>query len=155
MQDIQLSKNFYLSEFTKSQEAIRKSIDNIPSDIVVNNLRNLVLSVLQPLRDKLGRVVSISSGYRSKALNKAIGGSSTSDHCEGYAADIEVHGMSNKDLAEFIRKNFKFKQLILEFHNEDDPSSGWVHVSYKPDDLKCEYLVASKNSAGKTIYTKI
>ena len=150
---MQLSKNFSLEELTKSQTAVRLGIDNQPSIPVTNNLRNLVSSVLQPLRDKLGMLVSVSSGYRSTALNKAIGGSPASDHCFGYAADIEVPGMSTKELFLFIKRNFKFKQLILEFHNENVASSGWVHVSYNPLDLKCECLIAKKLN-GKTVYVK-
>lgn len=148
---MQLSKNFSLSELTKSQEAVRKGIDNAPSTEVINNLKKLVLNVLQPLRNDLGTVVSISSGYRSPALNKAIGGSPTSDHCKGMAADIEVPSMSNLDLFKLIKSKYKFTQLILEFYTEGDPSSGWVHVSYDESNLKCQCLKAVKQN-GKTIY---
>lgn len=148
---MQLSNNFSLSELTKSQEAVRKGIDNTPSTEVINNLKKLVLNVLQPLRDDLGTVVSVSSGYRSPALNKAIGGSPTSDHCKGMAADIEVPSMSNLDLFKLIKSKFKFTQLILEFYTEGDPSSGWVHVSYDESNLKCQCLKAVKQN-GKTVY---
>ena len=148
---MKLSKNFSLSELTKSQSASRLSIDNTPSMTVIDSLQQLVDNVLQPLRDALGKPITITSGYRSPDLNKAIGGSPTSDHCRGQAADIEVAGMSNKDLAEFIRDNYKFTQLILEFPSRNDPSAGWVHVSYNPKDLKCQVLTASKVN-GKTVY---
>lgn len=146
-----LSANFTLGELVKSQTAARLGIDNTPSERVINNLKNLVKNVLQPLRSKLGRVVSVSSCYRSVELNKAIGGASTSDHIEGFAADIEVFGMSNKALFEFIKREFKFTQLILEFYDPKDESSGWVHVSYNPDDLRCECLIAIKVE-GRTKY---
>lgn len=149
---MQLSKNFTLAELCKSEVAIRRNIDNTPSEKVKNNLQILVNNVLQPLRDKFGPV-TITSGYRSPAVNTAVGGSPVSDHCLGMAADIEIVGVDNKKLAEHIRDNFKFTQLILEFYTEGDPDSGWVHVSYDKDDLKCNVLRAVKEN-GKTVYHK-
>lgn len=149
---MQLSKNFTLAELCKSEVAIRRNIDNTPSEKVKNNLQVLVDNVLQPLRDKFGPV-TITSGYRSPAVNTAVGGSPVSDHCLGMAADIEIVGVDNKKLAEHIRDNFKFTQLILEFYTEGDPASGWVHVSYDKDDLKCNVLRAVKEN-GKTVYHK-
>lgn len=150
---MKLSDNFSLEEMFKSQQAIRLGINNYPDKATINNLTNLCKGVLQPLREQLGRSVSVSSGYRSVELNNAIGGSSTSDHCKGFAADIEVPGMDNKELYNFIAKNFKFTQLILEFYEEGIPDSGWVHISYNPDNLKCEKLIAIKRN-GKTFYLK-
>lgn len=147
-----LSKNFSLSELTKSETAIRREIDNTPKLQTIENLEELVKNVLQPLRDQLGPVI-ITSGYRSPKLNTAIGGSPTSDHCLGMAADIEVLGKDNRETALYIRDNFKFTQLILEFYTDGVPDSGWVHVSYDKDDLKCEVLTAKKVN-GKTVYTK-
>lgn len=149
---MQLSKNFTLAELCKSEVAIRRNIDNTPSEKVKNNLQILVDNVLQPLRDKFGPV-TVTSGYRSPAVNTAVGGSPVSDHCLGMAADIEIVGVDNKKLAEYIRDNFKFTQLILEFYTEGDPDSGWVHVSYDKDDLKCNVLRAVKEN-GKTVYHK-
>jgi hypothetical protein len=148
----QLSRNFTLAELCKSEVAIRRNIDNTPSEKVKNNLQILVANVLQPLRDKFGPV-TITSGYRSPAVNTAVGGSPVSDHCLGMAADIEINGIDNKVLAEYIRDNFKFTQLILEFYTEDVPDSGWVHVSYDENDLKCNVLRAVKEN-GKTVYHK-
>jgi zinc D-Ala-D-Ala carboxypeptidase len=84
-------------------------------------------------------------------VNKAIGGSTTSDHTRGQAADFEVLGMPNKELAEWIRDNLKFTQLILEFPSKTDPNAGWVHCSYDKANLKCEVLTATK-VRGKTAY---
>ena len=148
----QLSKNFTLAELCKSEVAIRRNIDNTPSENVKNNLHILVANVLQPLRDKFGPV-TINSGYRSPAVNTAVGGSPYSDHCLGMAADIEIVGVDNKQLAEFIKDNFKFTQLILEFYTDGVPDSGWVHVSYDEKDLKCNVLRAVKEN-GKTVYHK-
>lgn len=148
---MKLSKNFSLSELTKSQSATRLGIDNTPTMTVIDNLQLLVDNVLQPLRDALDKPITVSSGYRSPDLNKAIGGSPTSDHTRGQAADIEVAGMSNKDLAEHIRDTLKFTQLILEFPSRNDPSAGWVHVSYNPKDLKCQVLTAERVN-GRVVY---
>jgi hypothetical protein len=148
----QLSRNFTLAELCKSELAIRRNIDNTPSEKVKNNLQILVTNILQPLRDKFGPV-TITSGYRSPAVNTAVGGSPVSDHCLGMAADIEIVGIDNKALAEYIRDNFKFTQLILEFYVDDVPDSGWVHVSYDEKDLKCNVLRAVKEN-GKTVYHK-
>jgi hypothetical protein len=125
---LRLSKNFLLAEFTKSSTAIRLGIDNTPPQRVIKNIEDLVGLILQPLANEFGRV-NINSGYRSPALNKAVGGAATSQHMEGLAADIEVPGMSNYDLACHIRDNYKFDQLILEFYTPGDEASGWVHVS--------------------------
>jgi zinc D-Ala-D-Ala carboxypeptidase len=129
-----LSKNFTLSELTKSSYAVRNGLSNIPSSIEVANLKALCVNVLQPLRDKFG-VVNITSGYRAPAVNIGIGGSRNSDHCRGMAADLEIPGVSNRDVVSWIRLNLPFKQLILEYGD-----AGWVHVSYDPRDLRKEVL---------------
>lgn len=147
---MQLSKNFSVAELSKSEAAIRKGLDNTPSLTVIDNLQALVDNVLQPVRDKFGPVI-VTSGYRSPAVNKAIGGSTTSDHTRGQAADFEVLGMPNKELAEWIRDNLKFTQLILEFPSKNDPNAGWVHCSYDKANLKCEVLTATK-VRDKTVY---
>ena len=148
---MKLSQNFSLEELTKSDTAVRRGISNVPSDDVTNNIQELVDNVLQPVRDRLGPVV-VTSGYRSPELNTAIGGSKTSDHCLGMAADIEVLGIDNKITAEYIRDNLVFTQLILEFYKDGVPDSGWVHVSFDPKDLKKQVLRANKVN-GKTHYS--
>ena len=128
---MKLSENFSLQELLKSQTALRKGIDNKPTDpSVITNLQVLCEKVLQPIRDHFARPVVINSGYRCSKLNKAIGSSSKSQHTKGQAADIEIPGLSNKELAEYIEDHLPFDQLILEFYNGVDPNSGWVHVSY-------------------------
>jgi hypothetical protein len=147
-----LSQNFTLAELCKSELAIRRSIDNSPTQDVISNLQALVVNILQPVRNSLGPI-TINSGYRSPAVNVAVGGSRTSDHCKGMAADIEIAGYDNKMLAKFIEQNFRFTQVILEFYEDGQPSSGWVHVSFDPDNLKYECLRAVKQD-GKTVYLK-
>jgi hypothetical protein len=95
--------------------------------------------------------VKVNSGYRSPDVNASVGGSKTSDHCKGQAADIEIAGIANGDLAQYIADNFKFTQVILEFYTQGIPDSGWVHVSYDANDLKCQTLTAIKKD-GKTVY---
>lgn len=147
---MKLSTNFSVAELSKSEAATRQGLDNTPSMEVIDSLQALVDNVLQPLRDKFGPII-VTSGYRSPAVNKAIGGSTTSDHCKGQAADIEVLNKDNKELAEYIRDNMKFTQLILEFYRKGVADSGWVHVSYDAKNLKNQVLTAVKVD-GKTVY---
>jgi hypothetical protein len=146
-----LSANFSLKELTKSDTATRLGIDNTPDDETIDNLKTLCEKVLQPVRDHFGKSVTINSGYRSPESNAAVGGSKTSDHCKGMAADIEIAGVANADLAQYIMDNLEYSQLILEFYTQGIPDSGWVHVSYNPDRLIKQELTAVK-VAGKTTY---
>lgn len=148
-----LSPNFSLHEMTKSETALRLNLDNTPSDQVVANLKMLAVNVLQPVRNHFQRGVKVNSGYRSPDVNQAVEGSRTSDHCRGCAADIEIPGIANYELAKWIKENLKFKQLILEFYTLGIPDSGWVHVSYDPYDLRCQTMTAIKDN-GKTVYLK-
>ncbi len=146
-----LTKNFSLHELTKSETALRKGMPNDPLDKELGNLITLAEKVLQPIRDHYGVGVKVNSGYRSPDVNAAVGGSRTSDHCNGMAADIEIAGVANAELAEYIKDNLKFTQLILEFYTPGIPDSGWVHVSYDENNLKCQTLTATKKD-GKTVY---
>lgn len=148
---MRLSKNFSLDELSKSTTAIRLGIDNTPSDIVITNLLELCEHVLQPLRDHIGESIKVSSGYRSPALNKKIGGSKTSQHCFGQAADISC-GERTAELFKYIENNLIFDQLIWEFGNDTNPD--WVHVSYSTIKNRKQSLRAYKVN-GKTIYKPI
>jgi len=151
---MRLSANFSLAEMTKSQTATRKGIKNEPSTEHVENLIHLAETVLQPVREHFGKPVAISSGYRSPALCEAIGSSSKSQHAKGEAADFEIHGVDNKELATWISKNTEFDQLILEFYVPGDPNSGWVHCSAVKAGPRKQVLKASKVEA-KTKYENI
>ena len=151
---MKLSKNFSLIELTKSQTATRKGIDNTPSTEHRDNLKSLCEMVLQPVRDHFNRVVSVSSGYRSEELCLAIGSKITSQHAKGQAADFEIYGLSNKELADWVHENLDYDQLILEYWREEDPNSGWVHCSYKSEGNRKQYLKAYKEN-GKTKYEQI
>lgn len=146
-----LTPNFTLHEMTKSEAAIRLGMDNTPTEAVIGSLQALCEQVLQPVRDHYGRGVKVNSGYRSPEVNKAVGGSPTSDHCRGQAADIEIPGVSNAELAQWIEANLPYTQLILEFYTQGIPDSGWVHVSYDANNLKKQSLTAVKRE-GKTVY---
>jgi len=118
-----LSENFHLIEFTRSQTAIRKGIDNKPGSTEIYNLRQLALFVLQPLRDALGVALHISSGYRCPLLNVAIRGSLKSQHMQGKAADVD-HPTKNIEIFNWLKENVAFDQLINEYN------FSWVHVSF-------------------------
>jgi hypothetical protein len=148
---MKLTNNFTLEEMTKSETALRHNMDNTPTVEVVENLQTLAEKVLQPIREHFARGVKVSSGYRAPEVNAAVGGSKTSDHCKGMAADIEIPGLPNAELAQWIEANLEFTQVILEFYTPGIPDSGWVHVSYDPANLKKQSLTAVKQE-GKTVY---
>lgn len=148
---MQLSKNFTLEELCFSQLAKDSGVSNIPdSDDVINNLTLLCEKVLQPVRDYYGKPVKINSGYRNETVNVLARGSNRSDHCHGYAADIEIASVPNAELAKWISDNLKYSQVILEFYTPGIPDSGWVHVSYTPN-LKGQVLTATRVD-NKTVY---
>ena len=146
-----LTANFSLHELTKSETALRMGFDNTPGEDEIAALKLLAENVLQPVRDHFGKGVKCNSGFRSPESNHAVGGSRTSDHCLGRAADIEIPGVPNAELAQWIMDNLEYTQLILEFYTPGIPDSGWVHVSYDPNNLKKQELTAMK-VAGKTQY---
>ena len=147
---MKLSNNFSLDEFTASVTADKLGIQNKPNPEQVANIRRLVFQVLQPARDMLGKSITVSSGFRSRALNTAIKGSATSQHCFGEAADLQCS--DNKRLFDIIRDHFVFDQLIWEFGNNKRPD--WVHVSLKEYGNRNEILRAVKVN-GATKYEKI
>ena len=147
---MKLSKNFTLQEFTKSQTALRQGIDNTPEGQHLEAAKKLFEHVVQKVRDNFGPTV-INSGYRGPKLNEAVGGSKTSQHCKGEAADIECPGVPNADVAQWIVDNLEFDQVILEFYTPGIPDSGWVHVSYSADGNRKKSMTAMKEN-GKTVY---
>lgn len=148
---MKLTANFSLAEMTKSETALRHDLDNETNDEQLANLVALCENVLQPVRDHFGKGVKVNSGFRHPDVNAKVGGSKTSDHCKGMAADIEIPGIPNGELAQWIVDNLSFRQVILEFYTPGIPDSGWVHVSYNPGDNKKQVLTATKQG-GKTVY---
>lgn len=128
-----LSDHFTLGELIRSETAERKGIDNTPSDNLIPKLRRLCTEILEPVRLHFGKPFRPNSGYRSSELNKEIGGARNSQHCEAEAVDIEIPGVSNYELAVWIKENLKFDQLILECYRQGEPNSGWVHISLKDE----------------------
>ena len=149
-----LSNNFTLAELVKSQTAVRKNINNEPGTAEINNLIHLAETVLQPVREHFSKPVVISSGYRSPELCEAIGSSAKSQHAQGEAADFEIPGVDNMQLATWISKNTIFDQLILEYYEPGDPNSGWVHCSAVKEGPRAQVLKATKVE-GKTKYENI
>ena len=150
---MKLSANFQLSELVKSQTAERKGIPNNPSPAHVDHLKALCVNVLQPIRSHFESPVLISSGYRSGELCIAIGSKPTSQHATGNAADLEVPGVDNKELAIWIKENLEYDQLILEFYRDGEPDSGWVHISWNSEKNRNMSLRAARDEElGKTVY---
>ena len=150
--DMQLSEHFNLKEFTKSETAIRKRIDNTPNSVHATNLKAVCEKILEPVRNHFGKPVRINSGYRGPALNAAVGGSSKSQHCNGEAVDFEIDGLANPELAKWVAANCEFDQIILEFYDpKEGPNSGWVHASYSAGNNRKQKLTAVTEN-GKTVY---
>src|SRR6056300_889686 len=150
---MKLSNNFSLKEMTTSQTATRHGINNNPNEDHMNNLKALCENVLQKVRDHFGKVVTVSSGYRSPELCVKIGSSINSQHAKGEAAHFDIYGVSNAELCKYIIDNLDFDQLILEFHNPEEPNSGWIHCSYKnSEENRKQVLRAYRNDDGKTVY---
>ncbi|MDG6079739.1 DUF882 domain-containing protein [Erythrobacter litoralis] len=136
-----LSPHFTLAEMTASQTAARRDIPNDPPPAVIANLRTLCIEVLEPVRTHFDRPVVVSSGYRSPILNRAIGGSGSSQHCLGEAADFTVPGVGVLDLAQWMQRNLNYDQLIYEYGR-------WVHVSYRHGRLRNMELTAKYGVRG-------
>jgi len=148
---MQLSKNLSLAEMLRSESAKRKGIENKPTQEHIENMQLLAEKVFQPIREHFAVPIHISSGYRSKELNKAVGGSQTSQHSKGQAMDIDMDGTSitNAEVFHWIKNNLEFDQLIWEFGKTANPD--WVHVSFSKSGNRKQILIARK-IAGKTTY---
>jgi hypothetical protein len=158
---MQLSKNLELSEVTRSETAKRKGISNMPTPEHIENFKKLAENIFQPIRDHFGVPIRISSGYRSEALNKAIGGAgkvvngkyvASSQHCKGEAIDIDMDGSSitNKQVFDFIKDNLNFDQLIWEFGTSTNPD--WVHVSFDSEGKQRKQVLKAVKKGSSTSY---
>jgi zinc D-Ala-D-Ala carboxypeptidase len=148
-----MSQTFSIRELTYSDTAIRLGLDNTPTNEVLINLQNLCQFILEPVRNHFDKPITITSGYRSSELCKAIGSSTTSQHTHGEAVDFEILGISNKEVSDWIVNHLDYDQCILEFWSPEQPNSGWVHCSYSNNNRKM-YLRAYKGN-GRTIYEVI
>ena len=131
---------FSIKELTKSETATQKGIDNTPNAAQVKNLEALINNLLDPIREQWGAAIYVTSGFRSVALNKSVGGVSNSHHLGGYAADLTVKSQAgNKALFDMIRRSkLKWTQLISE--KTTTQGCSWVHISYVPNNLKNQVL---------------
>lgn len=155
---MKLTNNFSLAELIEAGSARRLGLDAQfnPSPEIKENLRLLAVNVLQPLRDHFGQAITITSGYRSPKVNKAVGGAKNSDHLYGYAADVQLwidgENCNQKIFDAVLALDLDFRQMIDEFGSEDEPA--WIHISYNKKDNKKQCLRARKVN-GKTVYTNI
>ena len=150
-----LTEHFNLSEMTVSPTAKRLGLSNNPTPEHIENMRYCCEKILEPVRAKFGPV-TINSSYRAPAVNKAVGGSKTSQHVNGQAIDFEVKGVDNKTVADWVADNLEFDQVILEFYSAGDKNSGWVHASIKKEGGNRKVrMIASKSKAGGTVYTTV
>jgi len=151
---MKLSEHLDLSEVTKSDMAKRKGISNEPTPEHLENFKKLAENIFEPIRKHFNQPIFISSGYRSKELNTAIGGSLTSQHCSGEAIDIDMDGRSNtvtnKAVFDYIKSNLNFDQLIWEFGTDSNPD--WVHVSYESTGRQRKQVLKAVRVNGNTTY---
>lgn len=151
---MKISKHLDLAEVIKSDTAKRKGISNMPTPEHLENFKKLAENVFEPIRKHFGVPIHISSGYRSKELNALIGGSLTSQHCQGEAIDIDMdgsaNGVTNKMVFDFIKDNLNFDQLIFEFGTKDAPD--WVHVSWESSGKQRKQVLRAVKKSGITKY---
>jgi zinc D-Ala-D-Ala carboxypeptidase len=149
---MQLSKNLSLAEVMRSETAKRKGISNMPTPEHIENFKLLAEKIFQPIREHFGKPIHISSGYRSAALNKAIGGASSSQHCSGEAIDIDMDGtdVTNAQIFNYIKDNLEFDQLIWEFGTDSNPD--WVHVSYESKGKQRKQILKAVKKGAATSY---
>ena len=152
---MKLTANITLDELTKSQVAESKGINNNPNPSQIENLKALATNILQPVRSHFDKPLIISSGFRCAQLCIEIGSSVNSQHVadnNAAAADFEIPGVDNRELANWIRSELEFDQLILEFYKDNEPTSGWIHCSYSTDHNRNQSLRAQRVD-GKVSYT--
>ena len=152
MQLGKISKHISGREAIESYTAKRRGIENIPSEYQLTNMVAIAENVFEPLRKWVGGPIKINSFFRSPELNKAIGDSSKSQHCEGRAIDIDdTYGWkSNAEMYNYIKNNLDFDQLIWEFGTDDNPD--WVHVSYVSVDGNRRRCLKAEKVNNKTTY---
>ncbi len=154
-----ISPHISYKEATRSSTAIKKGILNAPSPLQLMAMRRLAMEVFEPLRNHFGVPVYISSFFRSKKLNKIIGGSMSSQHlCLNGAAAMDIDadvfgGCTNKEIFEYIRDHLDYDQLIWEYGTDDNPD--WVHVSFKVADNRREMLRAKRIKGLRTVYERM
>ena len=152
---IKISDHISYKEATRSATALRLGIENVPNQYELQNMEMVAKHVFEPLRKAVDAPIKINSFYRCEELNKAIGGSTKSQHCQGRAIDIDdVYGnVSNAFMYYYIKDNLDFDQLIWEFGTDHNPD--WVHVSYVDGDSNRKRCLKAVRENGKTKYIDI
>jgi len=152
---IKISDHISYKEATRSATALRLGIDNVPNQYELQNMEMVAKHVFEPLRKAVDAPIKINSFFRCEELNKAIGGSTKSQHCQGRAIDIDdVYGnVSNAFMYYYIKDNLDFDQLIWEFGTDHNPD--WVHVSYVDGDSNRKRCLKAIREDGKTKYIDI
>ena len=151
---MKLTANITLDELTKSQISERKGINNNPNPQQIDNLKALAVNILQPVRSHFDKPLIISSGFRCAQLCVEIGSSVNSQHVaddSAAAADFEIPGVDNRELALWIKSELEYDQLILEFYKDGEPTSGWIHCSYSRNKNRQQWLRAMRED-GKVNY---
>lgn len=153
---MKISEHISYKEATRSVTALRLGIDNTPNEYQLQNMELIAKNVFEPLRKAVRGAIKINSFFRCEDLNKAIGGSSRSQHCQGRAIDIDDNYgyMSNNDMYKYIKENLDFDQLIFEFPDENGNAS-WIHVSYVDADSNRKRCLKAIKENGKTKYIDI
>ena len=150
-----ISKHLSYKEGIRSNTATRLGIENKPNEEQLENMKLLAEKVFEPLREEVGGPIKVNSFFRSPDLNKAIGGSKTSQHCKGQAIDIDdTFGVkSNAQMYYFIKSELDFDQMIWEFGTDGNPD--WVHISYVSEDKNRNRCLKAYKENGKTKYMVI
>ena len=152
---MRISKHISYKEATRSEVASRLGIDNTPGEYELQNMQLLAEKVFEPLRKHFGVPILVSSFYRSDELNKAVRGSSRSQHKEGRAMDLDdvLGGVTNAEMFSYIKDNLDYDQIIWEYGDDENPD--WVHVSYVSEDQNRKHILRATRRKGKTIYEQI
>lgn len=150
-----ISKHITYKEAVRSNTALRLNINNIPNDYEISNMVGIASNVFEPLREYVGGPIRINSFYRCEELNRAIGGSSRSQHCEGRAIDLDdtLGYKTNAEMYQYIKENLSFDQLIWEFGDNTNPD--WIHVSYIHPDENRKRCLRAERINGRTSYRVI
>ena len=153
---MKLTEHFSLEELIVSPTAKKLGLPNTPTPEHIENMKFICERILEPVRQHFGKPVTINSSYRSPAVNAKVGGSKTSQHCNGEAVDFEIQGIPNKTLADWVADNLEFDQVILEFwSSKEGANSGWVHASIRRDGKNRKQRLIATKKGGKTTYTPV
>jgi len=150
-----ISEHISYKEAVRSDTADRLNIINLPNESELDNMSTISEKIFEPLRSHVGGPIRINSFFRSVELNKAIGGSSTSQHCKGQAFDLDdSYGcMTNAEMYKFVKDNLDFDQMIWEFGDNENPN--WIHISYVSQEKNRNRCLKAWKEHGRTRYTII